>query len=242
MLLIKNLSFSYRNTKNVSNHAIFDNFSLKIEHGEFATIVGKSGCGKTTLINLIAGYLQPSSGTIEIDGNEPPGPGRDRIVINQEDDLFGWMTVYQNVKIVAEDKNNESILRFLHLAGLESSADKYPHQLSGGMKKKLSLARALAAEPHFLILDEPFASLDHGTAEKLQIEFNAMVRQSFTTVLLVTHNIDEAIFLSDRIIAIGGQPAKLKTEIKVNLPKIRNKNIKTSAKFKALKEQVQSAL
>jgi len=242
MLLIKNLSFSYRNNKDVSNHTIFDNFLLKIKHGESATIVGKSGCGKTTLINLIAGYLQPSSGTIEVNGNRPLGPGRDRIVINQEDDLFGWMTVYQNLKIVAKNKNTEAILHFLHLVGLESSIDKYPNQLSGGMKKKLSLVRALAAEPIFLILDEPFASLDHATAEKIQIEFNTIVRQSFTTILLVTHNIEEAIFLSDRIIVIGGQPAKQKVDIVVNLPKIRNKNIKTSAKFKALKEQIQTSL
>lgn len=242
MLNIKNLTFSYKLGKNHISQTILSNFSLKVKRGEFVALLGKSGCGKTTLVNLIAGYLKPDSGIIKIGRKTKSWPDRDRIVINQENDLFEWMTAFQNIQIVAINKNPDSIREYLRLAGLESFSDSYPNELSGGMKKKLSLVRALSAKPKFIILDEPFSSIDHISAEKLQVEFNLIVKKLSTTVILVTHSISEAVFLSDRILVINGSPLEIVSNTIVDLPIPRGRNIIQTDKFKHICTKIKKAL
>ena len=195
MMQLKNISFAYKRSKNKN---VISNFSLTIRKGEFVSILGPSGCGKTTLVSIIAGYLKPDSGSLKIYSKEIKGAGRDRILVNQENDLFEWMSVLENVKLMCE--NQEHALKFINLVGLKDHIDHYPNQLSGGMKKKLSLARALSVNPKILLLDEPFGSLDIKTKESLQQEVSKIIARNGNSTLLVTHDIDEAIFLSDRIV------------------------------------------
>ena len=240
MLRLDNINFGYAPYRGGSSNALLQNFNLEIFDGEFLSLVGPSGCGKTTLVNIIAGYLKPLEGTIFIDQNIVSSPGKDRVVINQENDLFEWMTVLGNMKIVSRDeKLIEQCLRLTHLLDV---LNYYPRQLSGGMKKRLSLARALAANPKFIIMDEPFNSLDYQLREKLQEELLGIVRKSKKTILFVTHDIEEAVFLSDRVIVLSGKPTRIKKEIIVSLPKSRDISIRDSMGFIHLKNIIKSEI
>jgi len=232
MLVIKNISHYYLNNGDKNKVVVFDKLNLEIKDKEFVSLVGRSGCGKTTLVNIIAGYIKPISGEIRVNNKLITNPGKDRIVIHQENDLFDWMTVMENIKLVARDKSINNIKKYIKLVNLENFNNIYPKELSGGMKKRLSLARALSADPEFIIMDEPFISLDYQTKEELHKEFLNIVKTSNKTVLLVTHDIDEAIFLSDRVIVFSGSPTLIKQEIIIPFPYPRDLNIKELGEFK----------
>lgn len=235
MLKLDNISFYYDHGKH-SDNPLFKDFNLKITRGEFLSLVGPSGCGKTTLVNIIAGYLKPTGGDVIVDGNIVTSPGKDRIVINQENDLFEWMTVLGNMKIVS--KNEDLIKKYLELTHLSDFTNYYPRQLSGGMRKRLSLSRALLVNPKFIIMDEPFVSLDHEIKEKLYEEVLKIIKESGTTVLLVTHDVDEAIFLSERILLISGKPIEIKNEVKIPFSYPRETSIKDLDAFNILKNSI----
>lgn len=203
MIEIKNISHKYKR----QNQNILNDINFNISDGEFVTIVGKSGCGKSTLLNIIAGYIKPTNGKILIDEKEVNKPGKDRIVIHQGYDHFDWMSVEDNLLLVNKDKS--VVHGLLSKVGLEDMHDAFPHELSGGMKKRLSIARALAADPKFLIMDEPFSSLDHKIRSQIYKEVSILTKELNKTVLLVTHDLDEAIELSDRIIVLSGKPTAI---------------------------------
>jgi len=235
MLELKNISHYYLN-KQKEKLLIFNNFNIKINKGAVSAIVGPSGCGKTTLVNIIAGYIKPIMGKILVNNKIINCPGKDRVVINQEDDLFGWMTVYENMKLVVN--SDETIEKFLDLTNLLNFKNLYPNELSGGMKKRLSFARALAVNPEFIIMDEPFGSLDYQIKQKLHEELLNIVKASNKTVLLVTHDIEEAIFLSERIIILSKEPAEIRQEIMVPFDYPRKIDLKDSIDFLNLKRKI----
>lgn len=239
MITIKNISYYYPSNKSKGEDMIFSNLNFEIKKGEFVSILGKSGCGKTTLANILAGYIKPISGEILINNNTINKPGKNRILVNQENDLFEWMSVIDNISIGTN--NLLKINRYLKLVNLDQYKYKYPNHLSGGMKKKLSLARALAVDPDFLILDEPFVSLDYHTREELHIGLDRIFSFTKKTTLLVTHDIDEAIFLSDRIIVLGGKPASIVNVLNINFLHPRELGIKMTNKFTEYKNEIKNS-
>jgi ABC-type nitrate/sulfonate/bicarbonate transport system ATPase subunit len=234
MLELKNIAFSYKDKK--QEFQIIKNLNLEISTGEFVSLIGPSGCGKTTLVNLIAGYLSITSGQILCFGQEINSPSRDRIVISQADDLFYWMTVYDNLKLISA--NDKKINELLELTGLEKFKKYYPEQLSGGMKKRLSLARALAVDSKFIIMDEPFASQDYRIKKKLYQDLLDIAAKKNVAILLITHDLDEALGLSDRILVMGGSPASILGEFKIPFSEIKDLNIEEMDEYIKLKNQL----
>lgn len=229
MIFLKKICYSYPGGRKNEQHEVLQDISLNINSGEFVTILGRSGCGKTTLVNILASFITTNKGELLIDGKVATKPARNRIVVNQENDSFEWMTVWENMKLVTDDER--SIAKYLKLVGLDKVQNRYPHKLSGGMKKRLSLARALSVNPEFLILDEPFASLDYITQQGLITELDMLFSVTKKTTLLVTHNIEEAIYLSDRVIILGGRPATIRNEIRINFDHPRKIEIKDTKKY-----------
>src|SRR5713226_6195144 len=195
----------------------FGHLSLEIEHGEFVAVVGPSGCGKTTLLNLLSQFLKPSSGTVKCDG-------RLRMVY-QHDSLFPWQTVAENIGLglrhIAERNRRRQLEEMLRLVNLKSFAEHYPHQLSGGMRQRVELARALAGDTDILLLDEPFSSLDYLTRLRMRRELARMLEELPRTVVLVTHDIEEAAQLADRILVLSDRPARICRELRVAIPRPR---------------------
>ena len=214
-----------------------DNINLKVEDGEFVSIVGPSGCGKTTFINLCDGLLTPTAGRITIDGQTVTGPGTDRGMVFQDSCLMPWRTVLKNVIFGLECQgldNGEGQARarqFIKLVGLEGFEDHYPHELSGGMQQRCNLARALTVDPKILIMDEPFAALDAQTREIMQLELLRIWNEAKKTILFITHQINEAIYLADRVIVFGARPGKVKQTIKIDIPRPRKLSVKRDRKF-----------
>lgn len=225
MITINSISYTYLKAKAITLAPI----SLSIKSGEFISILGASGCGKTTLANILAGYFRPQTGEILIDGTKVQKPGKNRIVMNQENDLFAWMTVWEHMKLVERDE--KKILKYLTLVGLESYQGYYPSALSGGMKKRLSLARALVVDPEFLILDEPFDSLDEHMKALLHVELDRIFSVTKKTIVLITHDIDEAIFLSDRVIILGGKPTAVVNQVVIDFSHPRTVKMQATEKF-----------
>lgn len=239
MIEIKNVSFAYSKPSNMDQPFVLKEVDLSIKKGEIVSIVGPSGCGKTTLVNLLAGYIEPSSGEILVNKEEIKGPGRDRIVISQENDLFEWMTVYENMKIV--NTNEAEIEKYLKLTDLFEFTAMYPNDLSGGMKEKLSIARALAGKGEAIIMDEPFASLDYSTKEKLYDELLGIFSKSEQTIIIVTHDVTEAIYLSGKIFVLDSVPSKIQKIMKVPFEYPRKKEIKETNEFLNLRKEIQES-
>lgn len=201
---------------NGSKGLILNNISLEIEAGEFVSILGHSGCGKSTLLKVIAGFLPPTSGKVWIEGEEVVGPSADHVFVFQEGALFPWLTVRENVglalrSITDRRERDEKVEEYLALVGLEEAAEHYPHMLSGGMRQRAEIVRALAAKPDILLMDEPFSGLDTLTRLNLREEMlylHTMMGQ--TTILFVTHDIDEALQLSNRLIVLCEPPSQVK--------------------------------
>ena len=206
---------------------------LDIEQGQFVTLIGHSGCGKSTLLNLVAGLTEPSSGVLLLDDRELKGPGPDRGVVFQNHSLLPWLSCLDNVYLAVErvfgDKENKAQLRArsaaaLELVGMTHATAKRPHEISGGMKQRVGIARALAMEPKMLLMDEPFGALDALTRARLQDELLKIVATTGATVLMVTHDVDEAVLLSDRIVMMTNGPAATIGEVlRVDLPRPRDR-------------------
>ena len=214
-----------------------DDVSLSVGQGEFVTIVGPSGCGKSTLLHLLGGFLEASSGTMRVAGNVVSRPGPDRGMMFQDLALFPWRTVSGNVGWALEvqgrpaRERDEIAERYLQLVGLRSFKNAYPHELSGGMKQRVALARLLAFDPAVLLMDEPFGSLDAQTRELMQEELQRIWSETRKTVLFVTHDIDEAVYLGDRVIVFTARPGRIKADIQVDLPRPRPIEVKKSTAF-----------
>jgi NitT/TauT family transport system ATP-binding protein len=218
--------------------------SLDFRRGEFAAVVGASGSGKSTLLRIIDGLLAPTAGRIYVDDRPVTRPGRDRAMVFQQDSLLPWRSVIDNVSYglalagTARRRGHEHAQKFIELTGLKGFEHHYPHQLSGGMRQRVNVARALAVDPEILLLDEPFAALDAQTREIMQTELLKIWNADRKTVLLITHQIDEAVFLSDRVIVFSARPGTVREEIVVDLPRPRDLAIKRTPEFAALVDRV----
>lgn len=217
--------------------------SLTVVEGEFLTIVGPSGCGKSTFLDMIAGLSFATSGDIHIDGKRITGPALDRGIVLQGYALFPWRTVRENVEFGLEIKKikpkerAEISERYLDLVGLKAFKDRYPYELSGGMKQRVAIARALAYDPEVLLMDEPFAALDAQTREVLQEELLNIWEKTKKTIIFVTHSIDEAVFLADRVAVMTANPGTIKTILKVDLKRPRQAS-RASAEFGWIRHKV----
>ncbi|MGI4812719.1 MAG: ABC transporter ATP-binding protein [Janthinobacterium lividum] len=217
---------------------------ISVEAGEFVSIVGASGSGKSTLLRIISGLLKPTSGQVLIDGKQVRGPATDRALVFQRDCLLPWKTVIDNVAYglrlrgarVAEARR--TVQRFIDVAGLGGFEHHYPHQLSGGMRQRANVARAMAVDPTILMLDEPFAALDSQTREIMQTELLRIWETTRKTVLMITHQIDEAVLLSDRVIVFSARPGKVKRSIAVPFDRPRSLSLKRSPEFTALVDEI----
>lgn len=243
LLTVKGVNKTFDRAGKPSVEALRDiNFS--IQEGEFVSIVGASGSGKSTLLRIIDGLLAPSSGEVTVDDHLVTAPSRDRAVVFQQDSLLPWKNVIQNVAygLTLSGQNwadaSKAAQRFVNMAGLSGFESHYPHQLSGGMRQRVNVARALAVDPRILLLDEPFAALDAQTREIMQSELLSIWRESRKTVLLITHQIDEAVFLSDRVIVFSARPGSIRQEVKIDLPRPRELDIKRDPRFVSLVDQI----
>ncbi|WP_019142353.1 ABC transporter ATP-binding protein [Noviherbaspirillum massiliense] len=217
------MKLSFNNIeKRFSGLQVIDNFSRDFEQGELVALVGPSGCGKSTLLHLAAGLEQPSSGRILADGRPVAGPNPERTLMFQENALYPWLTLAQNVALALEfqkiDKReaHKQALGWLEKVNLKGFENYYPHQVSGGMRQRAALARAFIANPKVLLLDEPFGALDALTRMTLQDVLLQLIREMSPTVLLVTHDVDEALFLADRILVFSPRPAKVLKEFNLS--------------------------
>ncbi|MDF2620029.1 MAG: putative transporter ATP-binding protein [Xanthobacteraceae bacterium] len=227
---------------------VLSGVDLDIRQGEFVTIVGPSGSGKSVLLDIIAGLTQPTGGFAAIDGRKVVRPHPETAYVFQQYALFPWRTALQNIEYplevrgVGRAERRERAQHFLNLFGLRGFEDRYPSQLSGGMQQRVAIARALATDPQVLLMDEPFAALDAQTRDILQSELLRIWEQIKTTVVFVTHSIDEAIFLADRIVVMTARPARVKESIEVDLPRPRDIEIRNGAAFNAYRARVWDAL
>jgi NitT/TauT family transport system ATP-binding protein len=202
---------------------------LNVAEREFVCILGPSGCGKSTLLNIVAGFIQPTSGTVLVDGRPVTGPGAERGVVFQEYVLFPWLTVAGNVEFgpqlrgVAAGERRRIAARYLELVGLAAHAQKFPVQLSGGMKQRVAIARALANNPSIILMDEPFGALDAQTREVLQDELSRIQRVEHKTILFVTHSIREAVYLADRVVVMTSAPGRIKQVFSIKLGEVRDR-------------------
>ncbi|MDG5788551.1 ABC transporter ATP-binding protein [Evansella sp. AB-P1] len=210
---------------------VLEDINIDIKKGEVISILGKSGCGKSTLLNLIGGFEKPTSGSVFFDGKEVERPSRRAIMLFQDYGLLPWRTVRKNVELGLEPDNTltpeerkDRTLEYIKLVGLEDSINRFPVQLSGGMKQRVAIARALAIQPELILMDEPFAALDTFNRYFLQDELLRLQKKEQKNIILVTHDIDEAVYLSDRVIIMDSQPGKIKKILKINLAKPRDRS------------------
>ena len=264
MIEIREISHRYTGREGAGAYWALRNVSLSIETGTFVSLLGPSGCGKTTLLRIANGLIHPSHGEVAIDGKRVTGPAADRAMVFQEFNLLPWRTARRNVEMplevlgVAAPRRHEISAQRLDQVGLTKFAGYYPHQLSGGMKQRVGLARALAIDPSYLFMDEPFGALDPQIREMMQIELMKLWdldRPGVTaaapapagkvverkTVLFVTHSVDEAVFLSDRVVMMGTQPGRVIADLKIDLPRPRwvdDEALKRSPAFIAYRNDI----
>ena len=209
-----------------------------IQPGEFISLIGPSGCGKSTCLRMIAGLESPDAGEVDLDGKQITGPDSDLGLVFQDPTLFPWLNIRDNVAFgprVHQQKSRDEVEYFIHLVGLEGFELSYPHQLSGGMAQRAALARALVNHPKVLLLDEPFGALDAFTRIKMQEELKKLWRARKTTAVMVTHDVEEAVYLSDRIFTMTPRPARVKKVVDVTLGEHRNRS---SPEFLAMKQEI----
>jgi NitT/TauT family transport system ATP-binding protein len=227
---------------------VFEDISLEIGEREIVSIVGPSGCGKTTLLRCIDGLVPTSEGEIRIEGRRVVGPPEGVAVVFQHFGLFPWKTVYENVAYglrlarAPKERIRESVPRHIELVGLKGFEKAYPYQLSGGMQQRTGLARALATDPHVLLMDEPFASIDAQTREILQFELLRIWESRPMSMVFVTHSIEEAVLMGDRVVVLRGRPSSIHEVIETGLPRPRTRDVLSSPRFNEVREQVWSLL
>ena len=243
---VNSLTVVYRrNKRNVTACA---DVTFSTARGEFVTIVGASGCGKTTVLNTIAGFIKPARGRVRINDQAVTRPGANCTVVFQSYALFPWMTVEQNLyfglrmKGISRAAASSSIARFLDMMGLTNTNNFFPSELSGGMQQRVALARALVIEPEIVLMDEPFAAVDLQTREALQNELAAIRAATSQTMLLVTHSVDEAVYLSDRVIVMGDKPGRILAINAIPLPYPRKPEMRSTPDFISLRDHIASQL
>lgn len=227
---------------------VLDDVSFDIRNGEFVSIIGPSGCGKTTLMNIVGGFVQPTGGRVLLDGQPVTAPGPDRGVIFQEYGVFPWLTVRQNIafglKLAAGRKppaeRDAIVQRYMGLMGLADFADHFPKHLSGGMRQRLAIARAYAVKPQFLLMDEPFGALDAQTRSAMQDLLLDVLQAEGKTVMLITHSVEEAIYLSSRIVVVTARPARIRTIIDVPFGYPRAENVHEDPRFAELRAHIRA--
>jgi NitT/TauT family transport system ATP-binding protein len=243
----KNISLTFR-PKNREPIAALNGITLEVAKGEFVSIVGPSGCGKSTFLNILLGLLKPDAGEMHLNGSRITGPGQERAMVFQEFGLLPWRTVLANVELGLELKGVEASVRrkrameLIHMTGLVGFESHFPHELSGGMKQRVGLARALATDPEVLLMDEPFAALDAQTRDLMQAELLQVWDRTKKTVIFVTHSIEEAAYLSDRVVVITARPGRTKNIISIHLPRPRDYEMRLSAKFNDTKAEIWNTL
>ena len=246
-LSIQNLDKVYK-LPNGGEYVALKNINLEIMENEVVSIIGHSGCGKSTILSIVAGLQELTSGAMLLENKEIKGPGPDRAVVFQNHSLLPWLTVYQNIEIgvkkvmpeLSKHEAQERIMKFIDYVGLSHAADKYPGEISGGMKQRVGIARALAIRPKVLLMDEPFGALDSLTRANLQDHLMRIQEKIKNTVVVITHDVDEAVLLSDRIVMMTNGPAATIGEIvEVNLPKPRNRlEVQDNPEYHRCKEAV----
>jgi NitT/TauT family transport system ATP-binding protein len=243
----KDVSLTFR-PKNREPVAALRELSLDVGKGEFVSIVGPSGCGKSTFLNILLGLIKPDTGLMQLDGSRISGPGQDRAMVFQEFGLLPWRTVIGNVELGLELKGVEVSVRrrrareLIEMAGLAGFESHYPHELSGGMKQRVGLARALATDPEVLLMDEPFAALDSQTRDLMQAELLQIWERTKKTVIFVTHSIEEAAYLSDRVVVLSARPGSIKQIIAVHLSRPRDYEMRLTSEFNDLKSKIWDVL
>src|SRR5712671_1315340 len=231
-----------------AGQTVLDSVNLTISKGEFVTLIGPSGCGKSTALKLISGLAMPTGGTITVDGMTPKNAREIISFIFQDATLLPWRTVQQNVGLglelegVESNRRKEKTSQLLELVGLQHMADAYPRELSGGMRMRVSIARALATSPRVMLLDEPFAALDEMSRDRLNEEILRLRAEQNWTAVFVTHSVSEAVFLSDRIVVLAPNPGRVFATFPVELPATRTADLRDTPEFEALVIQVSHAL
>ncbi|MCJ8142617.1 ABC transporter ATP-binding protein [Ancylobacter sp. A5.8] len=244
LIEVEGVSQIFETREGKANWALWQ-VSLEIEAGEFVCLIGPSGCGKTTLLHLIAGFMKPSEGSVRFAGAPVGEPSPDRGVVFQEYALFGWMTARQNVEFglrmrgMGRAERREKAREALARVGLERALERYPHELSGGMRQRVAVARALVNEPRVLLMDEPFAAVDAITRTTLQDDLVRLWQQTGVSVVFVTHNVDEAAFLAQRVVVMRPHPGSIKRSMNIDLPYPRQRS---SAEFAQLYAHLGEAL
>jgi NitT/TauT family transport system ATP-binding protein len=225
---------------------VVDDVSYDIRDREFLSVIGPSGCGKTTMMNMVAGFVQPSAGSVKLDGKPVAGPGPDRGVIFQEYGVFPWLSVRDNIAFGLQLKSNfrseaerrEICERYMRLMGLADFADAYPKTLSGGMRQRLALARAYAVKPEFLLMDEPFGALDAQTRSNMQDLLLEVLQTEGKTVMLNTHSVEEAVYLSSRIVVMTARPTRIREIVEVPFGYPRDESLHEDPKFGELRSHI----
>ncbi len=244
-LTVDRMSYRYYLEREDQEFLAFSDVSMTVAEGEFVSIVGPSGCGKTTLLNVLAGLLPYEEGALTIAGKRVMGAGVDRSMVFQNASLLPWRTVRDNVRYGMEMQrrfDTETMARraneMIRMVGLAGFEDRYPSELSGGMQQRVNLARALATDPEVLLMDEPFAALDAQTREFMQAELLKIWTKTGKTVIFITHQIDEAVYLSDRVVVMGTRPGRIKREFEVPFERPRSLSLKRDPKFLSLCDNV----
>lgn len=246
MLEIRNIAKFYENKEGRVD--VIKNFSLTLHNREFAAIVGPSGCGKTTLLKTTAGLISPSEGEIVLDGKKIRGPGKERGMVSQSFTLFPWLTVEKNISFgldlqkIDGKKKKEIVDHYLDITGLKEFANFLPKNLSGGMQQRVAIARTLANDPEILLMDEPFGSLDSQTRSKMQEFLTSLWERKHKTILFVTHDVEEAIFLADTVYVVTNRPMQIKTAYKIPFSRPRKHELKFSQDFFGLRNTIMSDL
>ncbi len=242
-LSIQGVSRVFTSPKGAKTQALTP-VDFEVQENDFVTILGPSGCGKSTMLRIVAGLDQPTTGRVLLDGQPVEGPGADRGMVFQSYTLFPWLTIEQNIRFGLREKGmapaqqKERADYFIAKVGLRGFEQHFPKQLSGGMQQRTAIARALANDPKILLLDEPFGALDNQTRVLMQELLLGIWESARKTVLFVTHDIDEAIFMANRVAVFSARPGRIKTELAVDLPHPRHYTIKTSPEFMALKARL----
>lgn len=248
-LVVEEVSKSYEDPSGGGEHlAVLERVNLCVRSGQLACLLGPSGCGKSTLLNIVAGFEQPTSGCVLVNNREVNRPGSDRGVIFQEDALFPWLTVRENIAYGlvrvgrSREQIKEQVNRFIRLVGLESFSEFYPEQISGGMKQRVALARVLVNEPDALLMDEPFAALDALTRASMQSLLLGVWGTMPQTILFITHDVDEALILSERIYIMTTGPGSILAEVVVELPRPRTLEVMATTEYLAIKRKLVNLL
>jgi NitT/TauT family transport system ATP-binding protein len=239
------ITVEYERSRQRDTLTALQDFNVDIPEGEFLTIVGPSGCGKSTFLNLVAGLWFPVRGELLVNGRTVSGPGPDRAVVFQEYALMPWRTVEGNVRFGLEmqrrvdAQTDEKVERYIRMVGLQGFEDAYPRELSGGMRQRVGLARALVTEPRILLMDEPFAAVDAMTRELMQDELARIVAETKQTTIFITHSVDEAITLGDRIVVVSSRPGRVKAILDVDIKRPRNgRQIRHEPRYVELRDQI----